>query len=67
MARLLSRLTPLSLFLLQWLPAFAAEEVPTEKASPMVVVAFLVVFVGACAAYGIYLAMAKKQKPGKDE
>ena len=67
MARLLTRFFPLSLFLLQWLPAIAADEVPTEKASPLVVVAFLVLLVGACAGYGIYLVWSNKQKPGKEE
>jgi hypothetical protein len=66
MARLMSRLSPL-LPLLLWLPAFAADEVPAEKASPVVVVAFLILLVGSCAAYGIYLIMANKGKPEKDE
>ena len=66
--RYLLRLSALSL-LLPSLPALAAaaQEAPTEKASPIVVVSFLVLLVGACAAYGIYLAMANKGKPEKDE
>ena len=66
MARLLSRLPVLFLFL-QWLPAYAIEEAPVEKASPLVVISFLVLLVGACVGYGIYLLMAQKGKPGKDE
>lgn len=66
MARLLSRLPLLFLFL-QWLPAFAAEEAPVEKASPVVVITFLVLLVGACAGYGVYLAMANKGEPEEDD
>jgi hypothetical protein len=66
-ARLLSRLSPLSLFLLQSLPAFAADEAPVEKASPVVVIGFLVLLVGACVGYGIYLVWAQKQKAQKDD
>lgn len=66
MARLLSRFPALFL-LLQWLPAFAAEEAPVEKASPIVVIGFLVLFLGACAGYGVYLLMSQKGKPEKDE
>ena len=66
MARLLSRLSPLFL-LLMWLPAYAAEEAPVEKASPIVVIGFLVLLFGACAGYGVYLLMANKGKDGKDQ
>ena len=66
MARLLSRI-PLLFVLLQWLPVLAAEEAPTEKASPLVVITFLVLLVGACAGYGVYLMMSNKGKPEKDD
>lgn len=66
MSRLLSRLPLLFLFL-QWLPAYAVEEAPIEKASPVVVIAFLVLLFGACAGYGVYLLMAQKGKPDKDQ
>lgn len=66
MARLISRLSPLFLFLM-WLPAYAAEEAPVEKASPIVVIGFLVLLVGACAGYGVYLLMAQKGKGENDQ
>ena len=67
MTRLLSRLSLLFLLLLQWLPACAIEEAPVEKASPVVVIAFLVLLVGGIAGYGIYLALAQKRDPAQDE
>ena len=64
-ARLISRLSPLFL-LLFWLPAYAVEEAPVEKASPIVVIGFLVLLVGACVGYGVYLLMAQKGKNDKE-
>lgn len=66
MRSLLLRLPALFLFL-QCLPAYAIEEVPVERASPIVVIGFLVLLVGACVGYGVYLRWSKKQEPGKDQ
>ena len=54
-------------FVLSLLPliAFAQEkaaDAPAEAASPVVVIAFLALFVGACLAYVIYAVIATKKK-----
>lgn len=60
---------------LRFLPLLAAissmaqavtTEAPTEKASPLMVVAFLLVFVGGCAAYFIYLWLNHRKHPKGD-
>ena len=64
----MNRLLSILLFLLASFPAFAqqAAEAPVEKANPLVVVAFLVLFIGGCAGYFIYL-MWSKSKEAKDK
>ena len=64
MNRLLSILLPL----FASFSAFAqkAADAPVEKANPLVVVAFLVLFIGGCAGYFIFL-MWSKNKEAKDK
>jgi hypothetical protein len=66
--RAMNRLLSIPLFLLACLSTFAqaAAEAPVEKANPLVVVGFLVLFVGGCAGYFIYLMWAKN-KEAKDK
>jgi len=68
MSRLSSKLLAF-LLSLSWLAAYAADaaDAPVEKASPVVVIGFLVLLVGACVGYFVYAAWANKRKPGKDE
>ena len=65
MAKVLSALFP---FLMVW-SAFAqtsGAEPPAEKASGITVVIFLLLFVGSCVGYFVYLWWTKK-RPQKDE
>ena len=59
----MSRLLSAAFCLLASLSALAqeAKEVPTEKASPLVVVLFLVIFVGSGVAYAGYLWWQNKR------
>ena len=41
--------------------AYADAEVPAEKASPIVVVVFLVLFVGGCAGYFVWMWWEQKK------
>ena len=68
MSRLLSRLSALVL-LFPCLAAYAAAaaDAPAEQASPMVVIGFLVLLVGACVGYGLYLVRSHKDKSPKSE
>jgi hypothetical protein len=52
---------------LSLLPLFAfaqakAAEAPAETASPLVVIGFIALFVGACIAYVIYAVLINKKK-----
>ena len=66
MSRLIARLSPLaSLLPLLAHAAEAAKDAPADKADPIVVIGFLVLLLGSCAAYAAYLWKSKKgeQKP----
>ena len=65
----MNRLLSILFFLLASSSAFAqaAAEAPVEKANPLVVVAFLVLFVGGCAGYFIYLIWSKNKESAKDK
>ena len=43
--------------------AEATPDAPSEKASPMMVAAFLLLFVGGCAAYFVYLWWNHRKHP----
>ena len=63
MPRLLSKLSALPV-MLAGLPALALEgkaDAPVEKADPMVVVAFLVLFLGGCLGYVVYLYWSRRK------
>ena len=64
----MNRLLSIPLLLLASFCAFAqsAAEAPVEKANPLVVVGFLVIFVGGCAGYFVYLIWSKN-KEAKDK
>ena len=63
----MARVLCLPLLLLA-LDTFAqAPEPPVEKASPVTVVIFLVVFVGCCAAYLGYAWWSGRKKRGEDK
>ena len=49
------------------LSAFAQAEAPTEKASPVTVVIFLVLFVGSCAGYFLYVWWNQRKSRGEGE
>ena len=51
MAKVLYRLLPLLIAF----SAYAQAEPPTEKASPVTVIIFLLLFVGSCAGYFAYI------------
>ena len=65
------RLPASAFLLLASLASFAQtaqSEAPVEKASPAVVIAFVVLFLGSCAAFGIYAVWrAKKDKQAGQE
>ena len=69
MSRLVSKL--FTLFLpLAGLTAYAidaANDAPAETANPLVVIGFLVLFVGSCAGYVGYLLWSGRRKAGKDK
>jgi hypothetical protein len=57
------RLLGLLLTLASW-AAFAqkaAEEAPSPQASPVAVIIFLVLFIGACVAYFVYIWVRRKK------
>ena len=63
MVKTLSRFVPLLIAA----SAYAQAEPPTEKASPVTVIIFLLLFVGSCAGYFAYIwwNQRKKRKSGK--
>ncbi len=67
MVKTLSRFAP---FLVS-ASAFAQAEPPTEKASPLTVVIFLVLFVGSCVGYFVYVwwkqRKSREQGEGKEQ
>ena len=65
MARILSAL-PLFLYSVAAVAADAAKEAPVEKADPLVIVGFLVLFVGGCAGYVAYLWYTKGKEAKGD-
>lgn len=58
MARLLAGF----ILLLTMFSAFAQAEVPTEHASPITVIIFVVMFVGCCIGYVAYTWWGRKKK-----
>lgn len=68
MIRLLARLSAL-IPLFPALCAYAVEaakDAPAEQASPAVVIGFLVLLVGGCVAYFVYLMKSKKDEKAED-
>lgn len=67
MSKLIAGLLPI---LASWALSAAAvtpADAPAERASPVAVIVFLVLFVGGCVAFGVYLWWnSRKEKPGAE-
>jgi len=67
MSRSFSRLLPILAAWLTYAAAAAPADAPAEQASPIAVIVFLVLFVGGCVAFGVYLWWSSRKGEAKPD